>query len=142
MNKEWKDWFILNRLEEQTRVERKDRKYEHTTLSIKDVPFHEELKKYIFSLSNLTKGTQYNYYHIHTWKEGDFFNEHVDNNNKRVWSYVCELKESECKTSLLVEGKKTKEGIFDCNTKHEIPIVTKGTRISLTVFGSPFKNFI
>lgn len=136
MKQEWKDWFINNRLEEQTFVEYDDRRYQYTNFHITNVPFHKELQEYIFSLNEITKGTEYDVYHVHTWNEGDFFGEHIDNNFRRKWAYVCELQESECGTSLIVEGIDKKEGIFDSNTKHSVPTIQKGTRISLTVFGS------
>jgi hypothetical protein len=136
MKQEWKDWFIQNRQKQQTNVEYADRQYSFTNYYIGNVPFHNELKEYIFSLSEITKGTDYDVYHVHTWNEGDYFDEHIDNNFRRKWAYVCELQESECGTSLIVEGNNKKEGIFDSNTKHEVPKIKKGTRISLTVFGS------
>lgn len=136
MKQEWKDWFINNRNVGQEKKEFNDRRYKFTNFHYTDVPFHNELKEYIFSITPITENTIYELYHVHTWSEGDYFGEHIDNNFRRKWSYVCELQASECNTSLLVEGKELKEGIFDSNTLHEVPMIKKGTRISLTIFGS------
>ena len=136
MKQEWKDWFIENRSVNQEHRKFDDREYKFTNFYFKDVPFHNELKEHIYSANPITKNTVYELYHVHTWEKGDYFSEHMDNNFRRIWSYVCELQESECKTTLLVEGKEMKEGIFNNNTLHEVPKIKKGTRISLTVFGS------
>jgi hypothetical protein len=136
MKQEWKDWFIQNRDIKQEHKKFDDREYKFTNFYFKDVPFHEELKQHIYSLNAITKNTVYDLYHVHTWEEGFYFGEHIDNNFRRVWSYVCELQESECKTTLLAEGNEMKEGIFTNTTKHEVPKIQKGIRISLTVFGS------
>jgi hypothetical protein len=143
MKKEWKEWFI-----NQTRVypssgfyDWEDRRYTYLNLFKGEVPFHEELKEYIFSKVG-KKDTFYEVYHVHTWKVGDFFKEHKDNNFNRRWSYVCELQPSECDTTLLVEGNPLEEGVFDFNTKHEVPMIKKGVRISLTVFGSDKNTLI
>ena len=143
MKQEWKEWFVNQTKQNSSSgdYDWEDRRYTYFNLFYTQVPFHEELKKYIFSQVE-EKETQYEVYHIHTWNEGDFFGEHIDNNFKRRWAYVCELQPSECNTSLLVEGKPLKEGLFDSNTKHEVPKIQKGTRISLTVFGSTFNTFL
>ena len=137
MKKEWKEWFInkINHCEDSGGYDWEDRKYTYYNVRKEDVPFHEELKRHIFSFSPFTKDSLYDVYHIHVWEQGGFFKEHKDNNFKRKWSYVCELQESECNTSLLVNNISIKEGIFDSNTLHEVPKIKKGTRISLTVFG-------
>lgn len=138
MKKEWKQWFIDNVTIEREHGEYnwEDRRYMYINIYKDLVPFHEELREYIFSLNSSQEPTDYDTYHIHYWNEGDFFSEHIDNNFKRRWAYVCELHPSDCNTSLLVEGKPLKEGLFDSNTKHEVPKIKMGTRISLTVFGS------
>lgn len=140
MKKQWKEWFISNLYPIEGINIADDRKYSFTNIKPELVPFHAELRNYIFSLSELTLNTTYYTYHIHQWEEGEFFKEHADYNMHRKWAYVCELQPSECNTSLLVEGTPTKEGIFDSNTLHEVPKIQKGTRISLTVFGSPIKT--
>jgi len=133
----WKNWFIDNFYPLTDVVEKSDRKYTFKNFYYTEVPFHNELKSYILSLNTITVGTSYEVYHVHRWEQGSFFNEHVDSNKNRRWAYVCELKSSECGTSLLVEGIKTKEGLFDCTTLHEVPTIKEGVRISLTVFGLP-----
>jgi len=135
MKQEWKDWFIKSRKTNQDVRLFQNRKYYYTNIPKSDVPFHNELKEYIFSLSDITDNTSYEIYHIHTWYENDYFGLHTDGHYNRKWAYVCELKPSECNTSLIVNGKEIKEGIFDTNTLHEIPPIKKGIRISLTVFG-------
>ena len=144
MKKEWKEWFInkINHCEDGGEYDWEDRKYRYCNIQKEDVPFHEELKKYIFSFSPFTKDSVYDLYHIHTWGEGGFFLPHKDNNFGRKWSWVSELQESECNTSLLVWGTPIKEGIFDSNTLHEVPKIQKGVRISLTVFGKPKSDLI
>lgn len=142
MKKEWKDWFISKLYPLTDTVNWQDRSYSYTNLPISQVPFHKDLLYYIQSLSSITQNTKYDLYHVHKWSEGDYFNEHADYNMHRKWAYVCELQSSECNTSLLVEGIPTKEGLFDSNTLHEVPKIQKGTRISLTVFGSPPKSTI
>lgn len=138
MKNEWKRWFIdgSDYTDDFGTYDMDDRKYLYLNIHKSRVPFHEELRDYIFSLNPSTEPTDYEVYHIHYWGEGDFFDEHIDNNFKRRWAYVCELEPSDCDTSLLVEGKPIKEGLFDSNTKHKVPQIQKGTRISLTVFGS------
>lgn len=136
MKEEWKEWFISKINEEVEEYDLDDRRYSYLNLFYTEVPFHEELKKYIFSLNPLNEETDYEVYHIHIWKEGDFFEEHIDNNFNRRWSFVSELQSSECGTTLLVEGNPLKEGLFDFKTKHEVPKIQNGTRISLTVFGN------
>lgn len=138
MKEEWKEWFIHNTdlCGDSGQYDWEDRRYLYGNMHYTNVPFHEELKEYIFSLNPLNEETDYEVYHIHIWKEGDFFEEHIDNNFNRRWSFVSELKSSDCGTTLLVEGKPFKEGLFDFKTKHEVPKIQKGTRISLTVFGN------
>ena len=53
---------------------------------------------------------------------------------------MCELQESKCKTKLLVEDTKLEEGWFDVYTKHRVPTITDGERISLTIFGKKINN--
>ena len=136
MKQEYKDWFIKNRSTEQESYKWPDRSYSYTNIYYKDVPFHNELKEYIYSFDLISPDTYYDTYHIHTWKEGDFFDEHMDNNFRRKWAYVCELQPSECTTKLVVDGIEMKEGVFGSTTLHRLPKIQQGTRISLTVFGS------
>lgn len=137
MKQEYKDWFIENRSKEQEIYNWPDRSYSYTNIYYKDVPFHNELKEHIYSYNVVSPDTHYDTYHIHTWKEGDFFDEHMDNNFRRKWAYVCELKPSECNTKLVVDGIEMEEGVFSSTTLHRLPKIQQGTRISLTVFGTP-----
>jgi hypothetical protein len=141
VKQEYIDWFLNTDRPILGSHNLLDRKYSYTNFRVHEVPFHKELKEYIFSL-HLFNDTYYELYHIHTWNEGDFFDEHIDNNFGRKWAYVCELKPSDCGTSLLVQGKEFKEGVFDSNTIHSLSPIKKGTRISLTVFGSPIKTLV
>tara|TARA_B100000902_G_C26785241_1_gene657065 strand:- start:193 stop:621 length:429 start_codon:yes stop_codon:yes gene_type:complete len=135
MKQEYKDWFIENRSLKQYRYKETDRSYSSTNIYYKDVPFHQDLKQHIYSYDIVSPDTEYNVYHIHTWNEGDYFNEHTDNNLSRKWAYVCELKASECNTKLKANGEDMIEGVFDSNTLHTLPMIKKGVRISLTIFG-------
>jgi len=144
MKEEWKTWFIEN-IDSSTHAgqyDMEDRRYLYVNFFHEVVPFNQELREYIFSLNTSEEPTDFEVYHVHLWNEGDFFSEHKDNNFKRRWSYICELQPSKCNTSLLVEGNPLKEGFFDSNTKHEVPKIQKGTRISLTVFGSLHNSLI
>lgn len=141
MKQEFIDWFISKKDDLGGNFCSSDRRYSYVNFLKDNVPFHQELNDYIFSLHSFTD-TYFNIYHLHIWNEGDFFDEHVDNNFGRKWAYVCELQPSECNTSLIVNGTEFKEGVFDSNTPHFLPPITKGTRISLTVFGVPFKTLL
>jgi len=142
MKQEFKDWFIQNRAIEEESYDWPDRRYRYTNIYYKNVPFHNELKEHIYSYDLISPDTEYDVYHIHTWDEGDFFDEHMDSNFRRKWAYVCELKASECKTMLKVNGVDTLEGVFDSYTLHNLPKIQQGTRISLTVFGSSKSSII
>ena len=135
MKQEYKDWFIKNSNLNPIGRDGKNRRYTFTNINYSEVPFHDDLKQYIFSLNSITKDSNYEIYNIHTWKEGDFFAQHTDDNGTRKWSYVCELKPSICNTKLLVNGSSIEEGLFATNLPHSVPYIQKGTRISLTVFG-------
>lgn len=141
MKQEYVDWFLKASENTQAYYNLSDRRYSYINLYKTKVPFHNELEEYIFSLHSFND-TYYEQYHVHTWNVGDYFNEHIDSNFNRKWAYVCELKPSDCNTSLLVEGKEFKEGVFDSFTKHNLPPIKKGTRISLTVFGSAIKTLV
>ena len=141
MKQKFRDWFLNVDKPSQGNYNLADRKYSFVNLYKDEVPFHEELSTYISSLHSISN-TYYDLYHLHTWNEGDFFDEHIDNNFGRKWAYVCELKSSDCNTSLLVEGEEFKEGVFDSTTAHNLPPVKRGTRISLTVFGLPIKTLV
>lgn len=139
MKQEFINWFISKKNNLGGNFCSSDRRYSYVNFSKDNVPFHEELKNHIFSL-HLFTNTYFNTYHLHIWNEGDFFDEHIDNNFGRKWAYVYELQPSLCSTSLVVNGKEIKEGVFDSNTPHFLPPIKQGTRISLTVFGLPFKT--
>jgi len=136
MKTEWKSWFVDQLYELSGEYIRDDRSYSYKNIEIDEVPFHTELKSYIYSLSNITDDSQYKVYHIHKWEVGDFFDEHTDNHFNRKWAYVCELHQSLCNTSLIVDNNPIKEGIFSSTTLHRLPKIKNGTRISLTVFGT------
>ena len=142
MKQEYKDWFIQNRDIDQESYNWPDRSYKYTNIHYSSVPFHKELKEYIYSYELISPETIYDVYHIHTWDEGDFFDLHIDNNFRRKWAYCCELKASECSTKLIVNGERIEEGIFDSFTLHMQPKIQQGTRISLTVFGSTKNTLI
>jgi len=111
-----------------------NRKYTFYNIPMEEVPFHNELSNYIYSLHSFPD-TFYKWYHLHIWDKGDFFDEHTDFHVGREWSYVCELQASKCNTSLVLDGKEIKEAIFDTKVLHRVPPMKEGTRISLTVFG-------
>ena len=136
MKQEYKDWFIGNRDTEQEAYSWSDRSYKFTNIEISRVPFHEELRDYIYSFPNIDTEATYDMYHIHTWEEGDFFYEHIDSRYSRKWAFISELQPSDCNTKLMVEGKEFEEGVIGCFDLHGLPKIQKGTRISLTVFGS------
>lgn len=141
MKQEYIDWFISRKSDVGGNYCSSDRRYSYVNFYKDSVPFHKELKNYIFSLHHFTN-TFFTLYHLHIWNEGDFFDEHVDTNFGRKWAYVCELQPSDCNTSLRVNGKEFKEGVFDSNTPHFLSPIVKGTRISLTVFGVPYKTLL
>ena len=142
MKQEYRDWFIENSNLNPISRDGKNRRYTFSNIIYSDVPFHDDLKEYIFSLNSITKDSYYKVYHIHTWDEGDFFKQHTDNNGTRKWTYVCELKPSICNTKLLINGSAAKEGLFDIDIPHSVPYIQEGTRISLTVFGLYNRKFI
>ena len=86
MKDEYKSWFIneINNLDKQT-WDKNGRSYTSYSIERQRVPFHSELKKYIYSLNDVTDNTDYKIYHIHVWNEGDYFNEHRDDNFNRKW---------------------------------------------------------
>lgn len=139
MKQEFIDWFIRKKDELGGNFCSSDRRYSYVNFSKHNVPFNQHLENHIFSFHSFTN-TYFDIYHLHIWNEGDFFEEHRDNNFGRKWAYVCELKSSDCNTSLMVDGRELKEGVFDSNTLHFLPPIKKGVRISLTVFGLPFKS--
>lgn len=135
-----REWFLPNILDKKftytiNSYGNAERRYEYYNFLRKDIPFDKEFNEYLVTLTKDTNFT-YQVYHIHKWKEGYFFNEHIDDRANRKFAYVCELKESECKTKLLVENKPLEEGYFGVTTKHRVPVIKSGERISLTVFGS------
>lgn len=136
MKKQYKSWFIENRKKDQEHYDWPDRRYTYTNFKSEEVPFHTELKDHILSFEGICENTDYENYHVHTWNVGDFFDEHMDNNFRRKWAYVCELQPSECGTKLVVDGLEMEEGVFNSTTLHRLPKIQHGVRISLTVFGS------
>jgi len=142
MKQEYKEWFINNRDLKQESYRWPDRSYSYTNINYRDVPFHNELKEHIYQYDLIPPDTYYDTYHIHTWNEQDFFDEHMDSNFRRKWAYVCELKASECHTKLIVNGEDMEEGVFSSTTLHRLPKIQQGTRISLTVFGSTIDTLI
>lgn len=135
MNQEWVKWFLENILDKNFIEEkRKLCSYEYFNFYKDDVPFHDEFRNFLIDLVGDDK-FEYNVYHIHKWKKGSFFKTHTDNRANRRFALVYELKESDCKTKLVVEGISKNYGLFDVNTEHSVPKIKKGERISLTVFG-------
>lgn len=139
MKQEHKEWFLNNIKNKnfiETHIPRKKygRKYEYYNFGRDEVPFDSEFQLF---LENLIGDDNFVFecYHIHRWKIGSYFSTHQDNRENRKFAYVCELKESDCKTKLLVENKEVEEGWFDVHTNHEVPKIKKGERISLTIFG-------
>lgn len=146
MKNKWKDWF-LNYIEDKEFITEDypfydvKRNYQICNIEPSDVPFHEE---FVNTLKNLTGAEDFaiEQYHIHKWSKGNYFTEHIDDRDSRIFAYVCELKESDCKTKLLVNREPKDEAWFDVQTKHEVPKIKEGTRISLTVFGKYGKKYI
>ena len=141
MKQEFKDWFLNSLNRAQTLISSDDRRYSFINFHKKEIPFHQELENHIFSLHPFSN-TYFDIYHLHIWGKGDYFDEHRDSIFGRKWAYVCELKSSYCNTSLIVNGKELKEGVFDSSTYHYLPPIKLGTRISLTVFGLPIKTLL
>ena len=140
MKLEYIDWFLNNiKNKEFTKRDKYGRNYEFYNFSRDQVPFDSNFHSY---LKSFVKDTEFEYdnYHIHKWKVGSYFNEHIDNRDNRKFAYMCELQESKCKTKLLVEDTKLEEGWFDVYTKHRVPTITDGERISLTIFGKKINN--
>ena len=143
MKQEYKDWFLDTIKDKKftkaySPSKKYGRKYEYYNLGRHEVPFDLEFKKYLETFVG-DSDFEFECYHLHKWSVGSFFNEHIDDRENRKFSYVCELQESECKTKLLVENILTEEGWFDVHTIHKVPVIQKGERISLTIFG---KNII
>jgi len=139
MKQEYKDWFLDNiKDKEFTKIDSPTkiygRKYEYYNFGRHEVPFDSEFKLYLESFVG-EDDFDYECYHIHRWNVGSYFDSHIDDRENRKFSYVCELKESDCKTKLLVNNVLTEEGWFDVQTEHRVPKIQKGERISLTVFG-------
>ena len=139
MTQEYIDWFLENiKDKEFTKIDAPSklygRKYEYYNFGRNEVPFDSEFKLYLQSFVNVID-FEYDCYHIHKWNVGSYFSVHHDDRENRKFSYVCELQESDCKTKLLVGDEPTEEAWFDVYTKHEVPLIKKGQRISLTIFG-------
>lgn len=139
MKQEYKDWFLDNiKDKEFTKIDMPSkiygRKYEYYNFGRHQVPFDSEFELYLQEFVNDTN-FEYDCYHLHRWKKGYYFSEHHDERENRKFSYVCELQSSNCKTKLLVENTLTEEGWFGVKTKHEVPPIKDGERISLTIFG-------
>lgn len=144
MKDEWKDWFIdfisdKNFTLTNTSYSGISRNYKFYNIDKIYIPFHDEFRTFLKQYTGVNDFT-YDTYHVHLWEEGSFFSTHKDDRDDRKFAYIYELQESDCKTKLSVEGKNIEEGWFDVYTKHEVPLITKGTRLSLTVFGKHTKN--
>ena len=144
MKSEYKLWFLQNITNKvftltHNKLGGVSRKYEYFNFSRTEVPFDTEFFEFLKSYVGQSNFT-YDAYHIHRWKSGYFFDEHIDDRADRKFSYVAELKESECKTKLLVENYPSEEAWFDVRTKHTVPKVKEGERISLTVFGKKIQE--
>ena len=135
MEQKWIEWFLENTANKTFTIEkRKHCQYEYFNYHRDNVPFDTQFNQF---LSRLVGDSKFNYdvYHIHKWKEGSYFNEHKDDRDNRRFAYVHELQESDCKTKLLVNGTAKEYDWFDVHTYHSVPVIKKGERISLTVFG-------
>jgi hypothetical protein len=135
MEQKWIDWFLDNTINKTFTIEkRKHCQYEYFNYHRDSVPFDSDFNLF---LSKLVGDSNFNYdvYHIHKWKEGSYFNTHKDDRDNRRFAYVQELQESECKTKLLVNETAKEYDWFDVHTYHSVPVIKKGERISLTVFG-------
>lgn len=146
MKQEYIDWFLENIKDKEFIVasspsENSWKLYEHYTFGRHEIPFDSDIQSYLESLIG-DSDFKYECYHIHRWKEGYHFDEHTDNLENRKFAYVYELQESECKTKLLVEDEPMVEGWFDVHTKHRVPKIQKGERISLTIFAKNKKTFL
>jgi hypothetical protein len=140
MKSEYMDWFLNNiKDKEFTKRCKYDRKYQFYNFSRNEVPFDSNFHSYLKSFVNDIE-FEYDTYHIHKWKVGSFFNEHIDNRANKKFAYVCELRESKCKTKLLIEDTEVAEAWFDVYTKHTVPVITDGERISLTIFAKKINN--
>ena len=139
MKQAWINWFLKNIHDKDfTQInmplKKYGRKYEYYNFGRDEVPFDLEFQSYLQNHINSDNFT-FDCYHIHKWKEGSYFDSHIDDRENRKFSYIFELKESDCKTKLLVKGISIEEGWFDVQTEHRVPKIKKGERISLTVFG-------
>lgn len=140
MKQEWISWFIENLSNKDlTLIQKEDRQYQFYNFGRHEVPFDSEILEYVKKVVGMDDIT-YDCYHTHVWNEGDFFDTHTDNRFGRIFSFVCELQQSDCKTKLLVEDQKVDEGWFDVLTEHRVPKIKKGQRISLTIFGKKTKS--
>jgi len=139
MKKEWVKWFldyISNKkfVIENTSYFRIERNYQYHNIKASEVPFHNEFFDYLIEFTKIDDFI-FDFYHIHKWNVGSFFSPHNDKRDNRKFAYVYELQESNCKTKLLVEDKPIDESWFNVHTKHEVPKIKDGERISLTIFG-------
>lgn len=139
MKKEWVKWFLSYVSNKTFEVEntpyfRIKRNYQYYNIKTSEVPFHKEFFNYLVEFTK-TDDFNFDFYHIHKWSVGNFFSSHIDNRDNRKFAYVCELQESNCKTKLLVEGKPIDESWFNVHTRHEVPKIKDGERVSLTIFG-------
>lgn len=146
MKTEWVKWFLDYISDKDFTLQNNTysgikRNYSFYNILSTEVPFHNDFFSYIQNLTNINKFT-IDTYHIHKWEVGSYFSEHEDNREKRKFAYVYELQESKCKTKLLVNNRPVNESWFDVLTKHEVPMITDGERISLTVFGKSIKGVI
>ena len=138
MRKEWSEWFVNQidngRLLNYEQRESPDRKYWYTNFGLNEVPFHME---FISWLSKYVDRDDFDMecYHVHVWGPGCYFDEHTDNYSSRMFTYVNEMESSLCDGGLYVDGKFMTEGYFATKTPHLVKRITKGRRISLTVFG-------
>lgn len=144
MNTGFKNWFLdytshAKFIQLEHSLSNINRKYEYYNIQREEVPFDSAFNRY---LENLVGNTDFTYdlYHVHKWKVGSYFDPHIDARDNRKFAYVCELKESKCKTKLLVNDKQVEESVFSVYTEHKVPEIKLGERISLTVFGKNIKN--
>lgn len=138
MRKEWCQWFVNQidngRLLNYEQRDSPDRKYWYTNFALYEVPFHMEFKSWLSKYAD-RDDFDMECYHVHVWEPGCYFDEHTDNVNRRMFTYVCELQSSDCEGGLYIDEQLITEGVFPTHTPHRVDKIKSGKRISLTIFG-------
>lgn len=121
-----------------------DRSYTSFILKQTDLTdwFFKKLMSFFETESGINIQSAPNYFHYHTFQQGDFFLKHNDTNKSRLYSIGCLLNndfdggEFKLYNDEEVTLEKTigNAYIFDVRIQHEITKITKGTRHSLILF--------